>query len=259
MARTWDAGSYDRIGGPMTAMAMPVVERAALRGDEVVLDAGCGTGRVSELLLDRVPDGKVLAVDADPAMVTEARQVLGDRAPVEVGDLTTYQPPEPVDVVFSTATFHWILDHRALFENLFSVLRPGGRLVAQCGGDTNISVLKGVARQVLASRPEWAATTEGWTEPWRYATPEQTEQLLGEAGFVDVRCWLQPHPITPDDPVEYFTTVPLGPYVDRLGPEQAPAFIDAVVATLRARSGNPSEPVTADYVRLNIEAVKPGS
>ncbi|OWY60160.1 16S rRNA (cytosine(1402)-N(4))-methyltransferase, partial [cyanobacterium TDX16] len=97
MARTWDAGSYDRIGGPMTAMALPVVERAALRGDEVVLDAGCGTGRVSEVLLERVPDGRVLAVDADPAMVDEARKVLGDRVPVEVGDLTTYQPPEPVD------------------------------------------------------------------------------------------------------------------------------------------------------------------
>jgi trans-aconitate 2-methyltransferase len=250
MPRTWDASSYDRIGGPMTAMALPVVERAALRGDEVVLDAGCGTGRVTEVLLDAVPDGKVLAVDADPAMVEEARKVLGDRAPVDVGDLTTYQPPEPVDVVFSTATFHWILDHRALFENLHRMLRPGGRLVAQCGGHTNIAGLKGVARDVLASRPEWAAAVEGWTEPWRYATPEETEQLLAEAGFEQARCGLQPHAITPEDPVEYFTTVPLGPYVDRLGPEQAPAFIDAVVARM-------PEPVTADYVRLNIDAVKP--
>lgn len=257
MPRTWDASSYDRIGGPMTAMALPVVERAALRGDEVVLDAGCGTGRVSEVLLEHLPEGKVLAVDADPAMVREAQQVLGDRAPVEVGDLTTYQPSEPVDVVFSTATFHWILDHRALFDNLFRALRPGGRLVAQCGGDTNIARLKGTAREVLASRPRWAAAVEGWVEPWRYATPEETERLLVDAGFGDVRCWLQPHPVTPDDPAQYLTTVPLGPYVDRLGPDEAPAFIAEVVDALRGGDGDGADPVTVDYVRLNIDATKP--
>jgi len=227
-----------------------VLDRLDLAGDEVVLDAGCGTGRVSEVLLDRVPRGRVLAVDADPAMVAEAREVLGDRVPVEVGDLTTYQPPEPVDVVFSTATFHWILDHRALFENLFAALKPGGRLIAQCGGETNIAELKGIAAAVLASRPEWVAATADWTAPWRYAGPEETERLLHDAGFVDVRCWLAPHPIVPDDPIEYLTTVPLGPYVDRLGPDHAPAFIAEVVR--RA-----PEPVTVDYVRLNIEAVRP--
>lgn len=235
----------------MTAMALPVVERAELVGDEVVLDAGCGTGRVSEILLERVPRGRVLAVDADPAMVEEARAVLGRRVPVEVGDLTTYQLDEPVDVVFSTATFHWILDHGALFRNLFGLLRPGGRLVAQCGGEGNIAQLKGVAAEVLTSRPEWREAVEGWDPPWRYASPEETEALLAEAGFTDIRCWLAPHPVVPEDPVEYLTTITLGPYVDRLGPSLAPAYIAEVVAAL-------PEPVTVDYVRLNIQAVRPG-
>lgn len=233
----------------MTAMAMPVIERAALQGDEVVLDAGCGTGRVSEVLLERVPRGRVLAVDADPAMVDEARQVLGDRVPVEVGDLTTYRLDEPVDVVFSTATFHWILDHDALFGNLHGLLKPGGRLVAQCGGATNISDLLGVVDDVLADHPDWAGATAGWNPPWHYATPEQTEARLVNAGFTEAESWLQPHPVMPDDPVEYLTTIPLGPYVDRLG-AQAPSFIQEVAERLPT-------PPTVDYVRLNIEATRP--
>jgi trans-aconitate 2-methyltransferase len=248
-ARTWDAGSYDRVGGPMTAMALAVLDRLALRGDEVVLDAGCGTGRVTEHLLARVPGGRVIAVDADPDMVAKARAVLGDRAEVVLADLTELELVVPVDAVLSTATFHWVLDHERLFRRLFALLRPGGRLVAQCGGAGNLRELLG-ATDAVAARERWRPFFEGWSRPMRYAGPEETAHLLRVAGFADVRCWLQPHPVTPDEPLEYLASIPLGAHLDRLPEDRRRPFVDEVAALL-------PEPITADYVRLNIDARRP--
>jgi trans-aconitate 2-methyltransferase len=250
VGRTWDAGSYDRVGTPMTAMALAVLDRLELRGDEVVLDAGCGTGRVTEHLLERLPHGRVVAVDADPDMVAKARAVLGDRATVLRADLTELELDEPVDAVLSTATFHWVLDHERLFRRLFALLRPGGRLVAQCGGAGNLTQLLG-ATESVARREPWTPAFAGWTRPMRYAGPAETAQLLRAAGFTEVRCWLQPHPIVPDEPLDYLATVPLGAHLDRLPVERRRAFVEEVAALL-------DEPMTADYVRLNIDAMRLG-
>ena len=148
--RDWDAATYDKVADPMTRWGAAVLDRLPLRGDERVLDAGCGSGRVTELLVERLPDGSVVALDGSPAMIEQARSRLarfGDRVEYVVADLGRPLPiAEPVDAILSTATFHWVPDHDAMFGNLAAVLRPGGRLVAQCGGAGNVESV----RRVLA-------------------------------------------------------------------------------------------------------------
>lgn len=244
--RGWDAASYDRVGSPMTAMAAAVLDRLQLLGNETVLDAGCGTGRVSELLLERLPHGRVVAVDADDEMVRVARHNLGGRADVRRADLLELRLSESVDAILSTATFHWVLDHERLFARLFAALRPGGRLVAQCGGRGNIAVLRAVA-EAVAAEPPFAPSFEGWRAPWTYAGPEETAARLTGAGFVDVRTWLEPWPVVPDDPAEYLATVTFGAQVQRLPGELRDAYVGAVLDRL-------PPPVTVDYVRLNLDA-----
>ncbi len=134
-------------------MAGPVIERLALRGDETVLDAGCGSGRVTKLLLERLPEGRVIAVDAAPSMVEEARAALGPGVEVIQSDLTELELDERVDAVFSNAVFHWVPDHDALFARLRAALRPGGRLVAQCGGAGNVERFHEVAKAVGDEEP----------------------------------------------------------------------------------------------------------
>ena len=243
MTREWDGPTYDRIADPMTRMGAAAVDRLALRGDERVLDAGCGSGRVTELLLDRLPSGRVIALDASASMISEARTRLapyGDRVGYVAADLARPLPiADPVDAILSTATFHWICDHHALFHNLAAVLRPGGQLVAQCGGAGNVASLIEALRHV----------GDGWTGPWNFATPQETSNRLEAAGFTQIETWLQDEEVELEagEPLEtYLATITLGAHLDRLPPEQRPAFVKAVAARL-------PRPVL-DYVRLNIVA-----
>ena len=230
----------------MQALGQAVLDRLALEGDETVLDAGCGSGRLTEQLIARLARGKVVAVDVSASMVAAARERLGPGADVRQADLLTFALERPVDAIFSTATFHWIADHDALFERLHGILKPGGRLVAQCGGEGNIIKLRGRAAAVMEREP-YARHFATFKAPWNYANPADTETRLRAAGFAEARCWLQPAPTEPSDPREFLATIVLGPHVQHLPDPLQEPFMDDVMAVL-------GEPVVVDYVRLNIDA-----
>src|SRR5918911_670421 len=222
--RSWDGAEYDRLSTPMERLGHEVLDRLELRGDETILDAGCGSGRLTELLRRRVPDGRVIGVDASASMIEAARERLGPNADLRVADLVGLDlGGDTVDVVFSTATFHWIADHDALFRSLRAALRPGGQLVAQCGGAGNIASVHAAARQA-GDDPPFRPHFEGWRGPWDFATPGGTERRPPAAGLPETRCWPPGPPRAPQDP-----------------------FLDAVLARLGERP-------TIDYVRLNIDA-----
>ena len=245
--REWDGASYDRISAPMEALGRAVLDRLSLTGEETVLDAGCGSGRVTEALIARLPRGRVIAVDADESMIRAARERLGEGADVRLADLTALELERPVDAILSTATFHWIADHELLFERLRAALRPGGRLVAQCGGEGNITQLRGVAHALLEREP-YAVHFLDWSPPWHYAGPDETRERLLRAGFGSAECWLQPAPQQPEHPREFLSTIVLGPHYQRLPAELRERFIDDVLDAV-------GEPVVVDYVRLNIDAI----
>lgn len=244
MPHDWDASTYDRIAEPMTRWGTTVLERLPLVGDERVLDAGCGSGRVTEQLAERLPRGRVIAVDASPSMIEVARTRLarfGDRIEFAVADLGQPLPiaAATLDAVVSTATFHWVPDHDALFRNLAAVLRPGGRLVAQCGGAGNIA---NVQRAL-------ATIGDGWLGAVHFETPLATTRRLDGAGFVDIECWLTDEPtrFEPGEPYEtYLRTVVLGAHLERLPPSEHDPFVRAVADSI-------GEPVI-EYVRLNMLA-----
>jgi trans-aconitate 2-methyltransferase len=247
----WDGARYDRVAAPQTRWGRAVIERLALSGDETVLDAGCGSGRVTEMLLSRLPRGRVVALDMSASMLAEARRRLagaGGRVSFLELDLLDLGPEHlpaasPLDAVLSTATFHWVTDHDRLFTNLASVIRPGGQLVAQCGARGNID---NVIRAVRSLGVERAGT-------WLYASPEETTRRLEAAGFVDVEVWAHPETTRfPDEEgfVDFLETVCLREHVATLPLDQRHGFAEDVAAVM-------AEPVI-DYVRLNIVARRGG-
>lgn len=247
--RDFDARTYHRVSNVHQAWADVLLDRLQLHGDETVLDAGCGSGRVTLKLLDRLPRGHVIAVDGAPSMVAEARELLGDRATVRAVDLAELELDAPVDAVFSNAVFHWIPDHDALFARLHAALRPGGRLVAQCGGHGNIARFRATA-DAVGRRAPYAEHLAGFRGVWNYQSAEATAERLAAAGFTDVETWLQPWETAPDEPEAFVRTICLNPQLEHL-PE---ALHDAFVADVLAEAG---DPLVLDYVRLNIAARRP--
>ncbi len=244
--RDWDAATYDRVSDIQLNWALEQLARLQLDGDEVVLDAGCGSGRVTALVADRVPRGRVYGVDVAPSMVEHAREALGERATVYCQDLVELDLPEHVDVVFSNATFHWVKDHDALFAAIHRTLKPGGRLLAQCGGLGNIDRFRRLADEIAREEP-FAPHFADWRGPWNYASDTDTAARLERAGFTEVSCWLEPKTVTPADPRAFASTVCLVRHLDLLTGDLREQFVDRVLSEM-------GEPPVLEYVRLNMSA-----
>ena len=258
MSHDWDAACYHAVSDPQFAWGLTVLERLSLEGDETVLDAGCGTGRLTACLLDRLPRGRVIAVDSSPAMVARARLHLAayaGRLEVIQADLGTLSLAAPVDAIFSTATFHWIHDHAGLFARLHATLVAGGRLEAQCGGGPNLARVRARAKR-RAAEPRFAPLFRDWRDPWEYADEATTARRLAAAGFASVRTWLEEAPTRFAGPSEYrafLAGVVIRPYLACLPDDEKAAFVDPLIA--RASADQP--PWTLDYWRLNMSAVRP--
>lgn len=260
-SREWDAEAYHRLSEPQFEWGLKVVERLRLRGDETVLDAGCGSGRLTAELLARLPQGRVLGADLSANMLHAAREHLqprfGERVRFLCADLTALPLRAVADGVFSTAVFHWIPDHPALFRSLFAALRPGGWLEAQCGGAGNLERLRGRAQRMMKS-PEFTSCFAGFEDNREYAGAELTVERLRAAGFENAEAWVEPAPATFPTRAhfrEFIGKVNVHKYVARLSdsPGAAERFLDAM-ADLAAGD---DPPFTLDYLRMNLRARKP--
>jgi trans-aconitate 2-methyltransferase len=254
----WNAERYHDLSSPQQAWGRRVLERLPLSGNEHVLDLGCGTGRITEELHRRLPGGRVTGADRSEAMLRSAAPWLRQHAAgvrLVQADGAALPFRRAFDAVFSTATFHWIPDHGALFRSIITALKPGGRLVAQCGGGPNLSVLRARADH-LRRAPHIAPYFDDWTEPWYNADVDSTRRRLTAAGFIDIDVFLEEAPTPlPDAEVfrEFITTVCVRPFLDRIPVSDRKLFVTEL--TLKAAADSP--PYTLDYWRLNISGRRP--
>jgi trans-aconitate 2-methyltransferase len=258
-AADWDAARYHQVAQPHAAWGANVLDRLQLTGDEVVLDAGCGSGKVTAQLLERLPRGRVIGADLSPAMLTEARLALAPfdgRVTLVETDLRTVDAAldqyPPADAIFSTATFHWIDDHARLFAALHHVVKPAGRLVSQFGGGTNLASFMR-ATDAIAVRPTYVDHLQG--KPlWRfYYSPEQTRDRLEAAGFTAVDAWLEPSPQTFKDAAslaDFARAVVLRNHLNALPAALQDPFLAEVTDEIARTQGG----YVLDYVRLNADA-----
>jgi len=255
----WDADAYEQASTAQRRWGQALLDSHPWRGDEVVLDAGCGPGGLAESLLGRLPRGRIIAVDVDPAMVRLARGRLaryGGRAVVKEEDLRDLSETGPVDVVFSNAVLHWVPEHERVFRRFRELLRPGGQVLAQFGGRGNIARVVRVADAVARS-PEFAPRFRSWTPPWHFEDAEATRRRLVDAGFIHVDARLHEAPVRFEDRAAFAAfvrTAPILPYLTQLGDAALrEAFVDRFATAYEAEGVG----WELDYVRLTIRATRP--
>jgi trans-aconitate 2-methyltransferase len=256
----WNSEVYHRVSNPQFEWGKKVLDRLKLKGDETVMDAGCGTGRLTAELLERLPHGRVLAVDVSRNMLQKAEEFLKPRFNGRVrcveADLANLPFEAECDGVFSTAAFHWVKDHDAMFRGLARALKPGGWIEAQAGGRGN---LDDVHRRVLdfLERGEYEGFFENWDDPWEFPSPETTTRRMLQAGFVDAEAWLEPAAFRlqgRDQYRDFLREVILQPFLARIDdPDLKAQFLEELV----------DQAVTdpefkLDYVRINLRGIKRG-
>jgi trans-aconitate 2-methyltransferase len=258
--REWNSSEYHRLSQPQVSWGKKVLSRLKLRGDELVLDAGCGTGRLTADLLQALPTGRVVALDVSQNMARAAHEYLrpqfGKRAQVITADLLDLPFVAAFDGIVSTAAFHWVLDHDRLFRGLFQSLRPGGWLQAQCGGGQNIARLSG-RMDALAKSPEFAPFLAHFPSPWLYQNAEGAAGALKRTGFVEVQTNIEAAPTLFDDRRHYFEfvkTVIVRAHLERLPDEN---LREQYVSDLSDQAADDDPPFLIDYWRLNLSARKP--
>ena len=266
----WDATTYDKLSDPQFAWGVRMLGRLHPVPGERILDLGCGSGRLTERLAREMQHGVVVGLDLSPTMLAEAQLRLAERRPpsgprrvdddgvaihLVRGDGAHLPFADRFDAVFSAATFHWIRDHDQLFASIHRALAPGGRLVAQCGGGPNLSVLLDRAHDLMDA-PRYSRWFGGWSDPWNFADVPATIERMERAGFTRVHVSLEPAPTALPDAASYsafLATVCVRHHVARLPQDERPGFLDALAA--RAAADDP--PFTLDYWRLNVSGIKP--
>ncbi len=259
-SREWNSFVYHQLSEPQVSWGKKVFARLKLRGDERLLDAGCGTGRLTADLINALPGGQVVGVDLSQNMLESAREHLrmdfGRRLQLVAADLLHLPFEHAFDNIVSTAAFHWVLDHDALFVSLRRALRPGGWLHAQCGGGANLAGLRQRVAE-LAQTVRYARYLANFPEPWFFADAEQAAEILGRAGFVNVETSVEAAPTILDDAQQYrefVSSIILRVHLRQIPSEELQAQF---VAELAEQAAEDDPPYSLDYWRVNLSGMVP--
>ena len=287
---SWDARTYDQVSRLVQyRWGQQVLEWRKWRGDEIVMDAGCGSGLLTRRLAKRVPRGKVYAVDIDSNMIKRAKNNLQffDNVEIIQSSFTDIRIPRKLDVVFSNSALHWIQDHRKVFQKFWEMLNPinvssenndksissndnnnsesNGQLLIQCGGDGNLQRIISMLERIT-HLDQFKEYFTDWKQPWYFAKPDDTYKLLQETGYVNARVFSSSDcVILPNRRVysKFVKTVVLKSYLEHLSRENdhpdidklKKLFLDVFLGEVeKCGNKNSSESWFLDFVRLNIIA-----
>jgi trans-aconitate 2-methyltransferase len=261
----WDATTYDRISDAQESWGQEILEYRKWKGNEIVLDAGCGSGRTTKILSIKVPQGKVIAVDSDLSMIRLAKENLAKFSNIEFikMDISQLELAEKVDVVFSNATIHWILNHKKVFERFWHILNLDGQLLIQCGGHRDLAKTLSILNKVSKAKEFYHYFSKNkeddiWKQTWYFARKEDTEKILQEIGFRNIQVFLEDREAKFHNKEEYFLfikTIVLIPYLKSLPNDMLKdKFAKSVMQEIETNAKELQWKL--DFVRLNINAIK---
>jgi trans-aconitate methyltransferase len=258
---TWNAEDYERNSSQQRRWARDLIAQLRLRGDEIVLDIGCGDGKVTAEIASLVPHGRVLGIDLSLDMVRRAHERHAPRHPnlrFEVGDASHLRFDGEFTVVFSNATLHWIKDHRPVLSGIARSLRTDGNVLLQMGGKGNAAEVVEVMDEVTAL-PRWRDYFVDFAFPHGFYRPEEYRAWLEEASLSPIRVELLPkemvHPGR--DGLAGWLRTTWMPYLQRVPEAERRELLEAVLD--RYLAGHPLDGDGNAHVRmarLEVEAVK---
>jgi trans-aconitate methyltransferase len=255
---SWDARTYDKVSSNVQLeWGRKLLEKRRWTGNEIVMDAGAGSGNLTKILADKVPNGKVFAVDADPNMVHQSKSNLSDYKNVQVihSSMDKVYLPTEVDVIFSNAALHWVLDQEGVFLHFWKLLKPNGELLIDYGGHGNLERPLSVIFKIIQSE-QFKEHFANWKQSWYFPKPDETERLLQKVGFKEIQVDLSSQIISFSDRQSFATfvrTVIMKPFLGYLpDANRKEQFIDVFLNEFKGQGWSWS----LEFIRLTISARK---
>jgi trans-aconitate 2-methyltransferase len=255
---SWDALTYDKVSSNVQLeWGRKLIEQRMWIGNEIVMDAGAGSGNLTKFLVDKVPHGQIYAIDADPNMVEQAKSNLSAYRNVRVihSSMEHVNLPTKVDVIFSNAALHWVLDQEGVFSHFWRLLKPNGELLIEYGGHGNVER----AVRVISKLMEFSQFKEhfvNWKQSWYFPKADEIERLLENAKFRDIQINLSKRTTSFSDRDEFaifVKTVIMKPFLVYLSDSaKKEQFLDAFLKEIELSGWKWS----LDYVRLGVFARK---
>ncbi len=264
---SWDARTYDKVSiNVQLEWGRNLIENRRWVGNEIVLDAGAGSGNLTRILADKVPDGQVYAVDADANMVEYAKSNLPGYKNVQVihSSMDKVNLPTKVDVIFSNAALHWVLNHDDVFSHFRRLLKSsngrsgGGELLIECaGGNDNLAGTLPVIFRIM-QYDQFKEYFVNWKQSWQYPKPDEAERLLQEAGFKNIKVKLSKRTTYFSDPqcfAIFVRTVIMKPFLGYISDsKKKDEFVEVFLNEHEERSDHQAG--SLDFTLLNIFARK---
>lgn len=258
----WDAKDYADNSQHQYQWAKELMSKLNLKGTEVVLDVGCGAGKITMELANQLPNGRVVGIDSSEQMINLAKSTVSlskySNLSFEVMDARNISFQEEFDLVFSNAALHWILDQTSVLKGVNRCLKPQGRLLFQMGGRGNTEAVL-ICFDELRILPEWERYFSGFSFPYSFLDIEEYRILLNEAKLTPLRVELLPKVMTFFDAegLAGFVRTTCLPYTERVPTELRDTLVKKVVERYISRhSINKKDPIHVDMMRLEVEAQK---
>ncbi len=258
----WDAQEYERSSAAQQKWAHEMIPKLRLKGDEVLLDIGCGDGKVTAAIAARLPGGRVVGVDNSDDMISLARkryhEASNPNLRFQKEDATKLPFHEEFDVVFSNAALHWIRDHLPVLNGVSRSLRPGGRIMLQMGGQGNASDVVALFHAHTNQR-KWRLYFSNFEPPYAFYSSVEYRQWIRDVGLQPQRIELVPKDMTHEGRAgfEGWIKTTWIPYIETVPPDLRTAFMTEFADQYLERfPPDRADKVHVQMVRLEVEAVK---
>ena len=191
MTYEFDGRKYEKASAHQKEWGERLITELSLRGDEQILDLGCGDGKLTAQLAELVPEGSVLGIDASLGMIEVAQKYQKDNLSFLLLDINSLDFEEKFDLVFSNATVHWIKDHNELLRKVRRSLRNDGVVRFNFAGDGNCSNFFAIVKRAMKNPRYYAKYFSDFEWPWFMPTVDEYETIVRRFPFRDIRIWIE--------------------------------------------------------------------
>lgn len=254
----FDGEKYKKASKHQKEWGNSLIAQMSLKGNENILDLGCGDGVLTEQLALHVPDGAVLGVDASDGMIQTAKKIEKNNLNFQQMDINNMDFKEEFDVIFSNAALHWIKDHALLLQHSFQALKSGGRIYWNFAGDGTCRTFNAVMQEMI-DQPEYQKFFQGFAWPWFMPSKAEYDLLAGTIDFCDVKIIEENKDryfIDVDEMVGWIDQPCIVPFIQNIPDEKKEAFRQEVIKRMTARTQQSDGTCFETFRRINVYAKK---